>query len=72
MLLCRIKKRKLFSAIEKFWVWQQGVITTFGRDVSRKPRLGGGVKGHNMSETSFSGSPALGGKLQKASVIVET
>ena len=25
----------------------------------RKPRLVGGVKGHNMNETSFPGSPAL-------------
>jgi len=40
----------------------------FGRKVPRKPRLVGGVKGHNMNETSFAriwlatacpGSPAL-------------
>jgi hypothetical protein len=35
------------------------LITIFGRNVPRKPHLAGGVKGHNMSETSFSGSPAL-------------
>jgi hypothetical protein len=29
------------------------------RNVPRKPRLVGGVKGHNMSEISFPGSPAL-------------
>ena len=31
----------------------------FGRSVPRKPRLVGGVKGHNMNETSSPGSPAL-------------
>ncbi len=31
----------------------------FGRTVPRKPRLVGGVKGHNMNEISFPGSPAL-------------
>ena len=30
-----------------------------GRNVPRKPRLVGGVKGHNMNDTSFPGSPAL-------------
>jgi hypothetical protein len=30
-----------------------------GRNVPRKPRLVGGVKGHNINETSFPGSPAL-------------
>jgi hypothetical protein len=28
-----------------------------GRNVSRKPSLVGGVKGHNMNEISFPGSP---------------
>jgi hypothetical protein len=32
---------------------------SFGRNVPRRPRLVGGVKGHNMNETSFPGSPAL-------------
>ena len=31
----------------------------FDRSVPRKPRLVGGVKGHNMNEISFPGSPAL-------------
>jgi hypothetical protein len=31
----------------------------FDRNVPRKLRLVGGVKGHNMNETSFPGSPAL-------------
>jgi hypothetical protein len=30
-----------------------------GRNVPRKPRLVSGVKGHNMNEISFPGSPAL-------------
>ena len=30
-----------------------------GRNVSRKPRLVGGAKGHNMKEISSPGSPAL-------------
>jgi hypothetical protein len=29
------------------------------RNVPRKPRLVGGVEGHNMNEISFPGSPAL-------------
>jgi hypothetical protein len=29
------------------------------RNVPRKPRLVGGVKGHHMNEISFPGSPAL-------------
>ncbi len=29
------------------------------RQVPRKPRLVGGVKGHNINEISFPGSPAL-------------
>jgi len=29
------------------------------RQVPRKPRLAGGVKGHNINEISFPGSPAL-------------
>ena len=32
---------------------------SFDRNVPRKPRLVGGVKGHNINETSFPGSPAL-------------
>ena len=36
-----------------------GHSSHFDRNVSRKPRLVGGVKGHNMNETSFPGSPAL-------------
>ena len=32
-------------------------LPLFGRNVSRQPRLVGGVKGHNMNETSFPGSP---------------
>ena len=35
------------------------VPPVFGRNVPRTPRLGGGVKGHNINETSSSGSPAL-------------
>jgi len=31
----------------------------FDRQVPRKPRLVGGVKGHNINEISFPGSPAL-------------
>jgi hypothetical protein len=30
-----------------------------GRNVPRKPRLIGGVKGHNMNEASSPGSPAV-------------
>jgi hypothetical protein len=33
---------------------------TGGRNVPRKPRLVGGVKGHNIDETSFPGSPLCG------------
>jgi hypothetical protein len=29
------------------------------RQVPRKPRLVGGIKGHNINEISFPGSPAL-------------
>jgi len=32
---------------------------THDRQVPRKPRLVGGVKGHNINEISFPGSPAL-------------
>jgi hypothetical protein len=32
---------------------------SLGRNVPRKPRLVGGVKGHNMNEISLPGSPAL-------------
>ena len=32
---------------------------SFDRNVPRKPRLVGGAKGHDMKETSSSGSPAL-------------
>jgi len=32
----------------------------FDRQVPRKPRLVGGVKGHNINEISFPGSPACG------------
>jgi D-alanine-D-alanine ligase len=36
----------------------------FDRNVPRKPRLLGGVKGHNMNDTTLPGSPALmGGEL---------
>ncbi len=28
-------------------------VTKFGRNVPHRPRLMGGVKGHNMHETSF-------------------
>jgi hypothetical protein len=31
----------------------------FDRQVPRKPRLVSGVKGHNINEISFPGSPAL-------------
>jgi hypothetical protein len=41
----------------------QNPVLNFGRNVARKPRLVGGVKGHNMNEISFPGSPALGGEL---------
>jgi hypothetical protein len=34
-------------------------VPTIGRNVLRKPRLAGGVKGHNTYETPSSGSPAL-------------
>jgi len=37
--------------------------TTCDRQVSRNPRLVGGVKGHNQNEISFPGSRALGGEL---------
>jgi len=33
--------------------------TLLDRQVPRKPRLLGGVKGHNINEISFSGSAAL-------------
>jgi hypothetical protein len=45
-----------------------GPVSVIGRNVPRKPRPVGGVKGHNMNETSFArillatacpGSPAL-------------
>jgi hypothetical protein len=32
---------------------------SFGRSVPLRPRLVGGVKGHNLNGTSFPGSPAL-------------
>ena len=32
---------------------------TFGRNVPTKPRLISGVKGHNMSDNTFPGSPAV-------------
>jgi len=35
------------------------LLTSFDRNVPRKPRLVGGVKGHNENENSFPGSPAL-------------
>jgi len=35
------------------------VSPSFGRQVPCKPRLVGGVKGHNINEISFPGSPAL-------------
>ena len=39
-------------------------MRVFDRQVPRKPRLVGGVKGHNINEISFPGSPALvGGEL---------
>jgi len=34
-------------------------MVSFDRQVPRKPRLVGGVKGHNINEISFPGSPAL-------------
>jgi len=38
-----------------------------GREVRRKPRPAGGVKGYNMNENTLSGSPALmGGELHIA------
>jgi len=37
----------------------KGVFTPVDRNVPRKPRLVGGVKGHNMNETSSPGSPTL-------------
>jgi hypothetical protein len=39
------------------------IYISFDRNVPRKPRLVGVVKGHNMNEISSSGSPALGGEL---------
>jgi len=39
---------------------------TPGRHVPRKPRLLSGVMGHNMDETSLSGSPAFGGELHSS------
>jgi hypothetical protein len=33
----------------------------FDRNVPRKPRLAGGVKGHNIKEITLPGSPAVGG-----------
>ncbi len=34
-------------------------VTPFDRNVHRKPRLVGGVKGHNMNDNTLPGSPAL-------------
>src|SRR4030042_3469855 len=53
--------------------------TTVGRNVPRKPRLVGGVKGHNMNVISFArislaasrpGSPALCGELHITTLII--
>ena len=38
---------------------EEELTARLGRNVPRKVRLVGGVKGHNMNETSSSGSPAL-------------
>jgi len=40
-------------------LYEREELPLFDRNVPRKPRLVGGVKGHNMNETSFPGSPAL-------------
>jgi len=40
-------------------VGSMGSGLSFDRQVPRKPRLVGGVKGHNINEISFPGSPAL-------------
>jgi len=38
---------------------KNSLLGEFDRQVPRKPRLVGGVKGHNINEMSFPGSPAL-------------
>ena len=36
-----------------------GPVSVIGRNVPRKPRLVGGVKGHNMNDNTLPGSRAL-------------
>jgi hypothetical protein len=52
---CKMQIEKLKSNIERIGF----TYRSCDRQVPRKPRLAGGVKGNNYNEVSFPGSPAL-------------
>ena len=52
-------RQKGLEVFHLFFNVENRLACEFGRRVLREPRLVGRVKGHNMNETSFPGSPAL-------------
>jgi hypothetical protein len=57
-----LKRRDIELKAERLRLRQESLKfkkDRFDRNLSRKPRLVGGVKGHNINEPSFPGSPAL-------------
>jgi hypothetical protein len=56
--ITRFRERFGMTLLES-WPVSRSSKQIFDRKVPRKPRLVGGVKGHNMNEISSPGSPAL-------------